>query len=146
MERCALRCVSYPLNHGHQPTCKSGSQWHDSVSPGALRGILDGGIHEHVGSSNQGARLSSLHYARRSNVPEGPFGASGRTKGRDDRSVSPPGGSLRSHCSAASPFVLVLTAEQRVSSTAARRCDVIQQKPIDHEVIFPSLHKTAALL
>lgn len=90
--------------------------------------------------------LSSLRYARQPDIPKGPFGASGRTKG-EMTAQSPPGGSLRSHWSAANPFVLVLTAEQRVSSTAAQRCGVIQQKPIDHKVISPpSLHKTAAPL
>lgn len=63
------------------------------------------------------------------------------------RAQSPRGVSHRSYWSAANPFVLVLTDEQRVSSTAARSCDVFQQKPSDHKVAFPqqNLHKAAAL-
>lgn len=103
-------------------------------------------MREHVGNDNQGTGcLSSLHYARQSNIPDGPFGASGRTKRREEGSVPPGGVSHRSYWSAANPFVLVLTDEQRVSATAARSCDVIQQKPSDHKVAFPqqNLHKAA---
>lgn len=98
-----------------------------------------------VGSGNQGtACLSSLRYARQSNIPDGPSGASGRTKRREERSVPPRGVSHRSYWSAANPFVLVFTAEQRVSSTAAQSRGCNRSRAITWSVKQTST-KTAAL-
>lgn len=119
LERCALGCVSYPLNHRHQPTCESGSLWHDSVSSGALEGTLDRGYAntwETVTKAQSASLPSVTHgnptFRRVRSVPQ--------VGQREEMTAQPPpGGSLRSHWSAASLFVLVLTAEQRVSPTAA---------------------------
>lgn len=92
LERCALGCVSYPLNHRHQPTCESRSLRHDGVSSCALKGTLDGGYAntwERVTKAQSASLLSVTHGSP--TFPKGPFGASGRTKGRYDRSASPRG-------------------------------------------------------
>lgn len=78
--------------------------------------------------------------------PKGPFGASGRTKGRYDRSASPRGVPSALIGQQQASLFWFLRLNNASHPTAAQRCDVIQQKPIDHTVIFPSLHKTAALL
>lgn len=131
-----------PLIHRHPPTCGSGSLWHHSLRLRRVKGNI---LMRKVGSGNQGtACLSSLRYARQSNIPDGPSGASGRTKRREERSVPPRGVSHRSYWSAANPFVLVFTAEQRVSSTAAQSRGCNRSRAITWSVKQTST-KTAAL-